>query len=92
LHDWDDGQGVRILENCRRAMRPGGRVIVVELVLSEIGQPGPAPLMDLNMMVLLTGRERTVSEYRALLKKAGFRLDKSTPIRSSMTVMEALAV
>jgi hypothetical protein len=48
--------------------------------------------MDLNMMVLLTGRERTVSEYRALLKKAGFRLDKSTPIRSSMTVMEALAV
>jgi SAM-dependent methyltransferase len=92
LHDWDDGQGVRILENCRRAMRPGGRVIVVELVLGEIGQPGPAPLMDLNMMVLLTGRERTVSEYRALLKKAGFRLDKSTPIRSSMTVMEALAV
>jgi hypothetical protein len=92
LHDWDDGQSVRILENCRQAMRPGGRVIVVELILGEIGKPGPAPLMDLNMMVMLTGRERTVSEYRALLKKAGFRLDKSSPIRSSMTIIEAAAV
>jgi SAM-dependent methyltransferase len=92
LHDWDDGQSVRILENCRQAMRPGGRVIVVELILGEIGKPGPAPFMDLNMMVMLTGRERTVSEYRALLKKAGFRLDKSSPIRSSMTVIEAAAV
>src|SRR3984893_6038051 len=68
LHDWDDGQAVRILENCRRAMRPRGRVIVIELILGEMGKPGPAPLMDLNMMVMLTGRERTVSEYRALLK------------------------
>jgi SAM-dependent methyltransferase len=92
LHDWDDGQSVRILENCRQAMRPGGRVIVVELILGEIGKPGPAPFMDLNMMVMLTGRERTVSEYRALLNKAGFRLDKSSPIRSSMTVIEAAAV
>jgi SAM-dependent methyltransferase len=92
LHDWDDEQSVRILENCRQAMRPGGRVIVVELILGEIGKPGPAPLMDLNMMVMLTGRERTVSEYRALLRKAGFRLDKSSPIRSSMTVIEAAAV
>src|SRR5258708_1419331 len=85
LHDWDDGQSVRILENCRQAMRPGGRVIVVELILGEIGKPGPAPLMDLNMMVMLTGRARTVSEYRALLKKSGFRLDKRRPIRSSIT-------
>jgi SAM-dependent methyltransferase len=92
LHDWDDGQGVRILKNCRRAMRPGGRVIVIEAILGELGEPGPAPFMDLNMMVMLTGRERTISEYRALLKQAGFRLDKSSPIRSSMTVIEGVAV
>ena len=91
LHDWNDGQGIRILENCRRAMRPGGRVIVIELLLGEIGEPGPAPFMDLNMMVMLTGRERTLSEYRALLKQAGFRFDKSSPIRSSMAVIEAVA-
>jgi hypothetical protein len=91
LHDWNDGQAVRILENCRRAMRPGGRVIVIELLLGEIGEQGPAPFMDLNMMVMLPGRERTLSEYRALLKKAGFRLDKSSPTRSSMAVIEAVA-
>jgi SAM-dependent methyltransferase len=91
LHDWNDGQSVRILENCRRAMRPSGRVIVIELLLGEIGEPGPAPFMDLNMMVMLPGRERTLSEYRALLKQAGFRLDKSSPTRSSMAVIEAVA-
>jgi SAM-dependent methyltransferase len=91
LHDWNDGQGVRILENCRRAMRPGGRVIVIEMLLGEMGEPGPAPFMDLNMMVMLPGRERTLSEYRALLKQAGFRLDKSTTIRQPMAVIEAVA-
>jgi O-methyltransferase domain/Dimerisation domain len=88
---WNDGQAVRILQNCRRAMRPSGPVVVIELVLSEIGEPGPAPLMDLNMMVMLTGRERSRSEYRALLKQAGFQLDKSSPVRSSMAVIEAVA-
>jgi hypothetical protein len=91
LHDWDDGQGVRILENCRRAMRPGGRVIVIEMLLGEMGEPGPAPLNDLNLMVVLPGRERSLSEYRALLKQAGFLVDKSSPIRSSMAVIEAVA-
>jgi hypothetical protein len=56
-----------------------------------MGEPGFAPFSDLNMMVMLTGRERTLSEYRALLKQAGFRLDKSTPIRSPMAMIEAVA-
>src|SRR5260221_2783858 len=70
-------------------MRPGGRVIVIEKLLGEMGEPGPAPFTDLNMMVMLPGRERTLSEYRALLKQAGFRLDKSTPIRPPTAVVEA---
>jgi SAM-dependent methyltransferase len=91
LHDWDDGQGVRILENCRRAIRPGGRVIVIEMMLGKMGKPGPAPFMDLNMMVMLPGRERTLSEYRALLKEACFRIDKSSQTHWSMAVIEAVA-
>ena len=91
LHDWNDEQGVRILERCRQAMRPGGRIIVIEMLLGEIGEPGLAPLIDLNMMVMLTGRERSLSEYRALLKQAGFRLDKISPIRQPMAVIEAVA-
>jgi hypothetical protein len=92
LHDWDDAQAVRILGNCRRAIRPGGRVIVVEMLLGEIGESGLAPFSDLNMMVMVTGRERTLAEYRALLKQANLWLDKSTPIRPPMTVIEAVAI
>jgi hypothetical protein len=47
--------------------------------------------IDLNMMMMLTGRERTLSEYHALLKQAGFRLDKSGPIRSSTALIKAVA-
>jgi hypothetical protein len=47
--------------------------------------------MDLNMMVLLTGRERRLAEYASLLKDAGLRLSKSTPIRSSVSIIEAVA-
>jgi hypothetical protein len=91
LHDWDDGEAVQILKRCRDAMRSGGRVIVIEMLLGEIGEPELLPLMDLNMMVMLTGRERTLTEYRALLEDAGLRFSKSTPIRSPMAVIEAVA-
>src|SRR5215831_20183167 len=83
-YDWNDAEGVSILKACWEAMRPGGRVILIERLLGEIGEPGLTPLMDLNMMVMLTGRERTLAEYRSLLKDAGLRLFKSAPIRSQM--------
>jgi O-methyltransferase domain len=92
LHDWNDGESVHILKNCRQAMRPGGRVIVIERLLGKIGERGWAPLSDpdLNMMVMLTGRERTLAEYCGLLKDAGLRFSKSTPIGSQMAVIEAM--
>jgi hypothetical protein len=92
LHDWNDEEAVRILKGCRQAMRRGGRVVVIELLLGEIGEPGLAPLMDLNMMALLTGRERTLVEFSGLLKEAGLRFSKSTPIRPApIAVIEAVA-
>jgi O-methyltransferase domain/Dimerisation domain len=91
LHDWNDEEAVRILKTCRHAMRPGGRVIVIEMLLGEFGEPGIAPLMDLNMMVLFAGRERTLAEYSGLLKDAGLRFSKSIPIRSPIVAIEAVA-
>jgi hypothetical protein len=72
-------------------MRPGGRVIVIERLLREIGEPGLASLTDLNMLVLLTGRERTLPEYCGSLKDAGLRFSESAPIRWQMAVIEAEA-
>ena len=92
LHDWDDAACIRILQNCRRVMLPGGRVAVIEQVLGKIGEPGPAPLMDVNMMVMLGGRERSETEYGQLFAAAGLRLTTTIQTNTPMaTVIEATA-
>ena len=91
LHDWDDESCIRILRNLRRALRAGGRVLILEMVIGDIGEPPAAPSMDINMMVVLGGRERTVPEFAVLLSAAGFRLVKSTPLNVPVTIIEAVA-
>jgi len=91
IHDWDDEQGALILSNCARALRPNGRVVLVEVVVAEVDRPSWAPLMDLNMLAVLPGRERAVGEYRDLLGRAGLRLSRITPTASQFSVIEASA-
>jgi hypothetical protein len=92
LHDWNDEACIRILGNCRRAMAPGGRVIVVEMILGPVGdEPLAAPSQDLDMLVLLGGRERTVAQFDALLGAAGLRRTALTPTRSPLAIIEAVA-
>jgi O-methyltransferase len=55
IHDWDDEQAIRILDNCRRAMAPNGKVLVVEMLLPSRGEPRFAALFDLNMLVMNGG-------------------------------------
>jgi SAM-dependent methyltransferase len=89
IHDWDDAQSIRILKNCARALRPNGRVILVETVLREDGETSYATLADLNMLVLLPGRERTEKQYRGLLKDAGLGLDRIVDTASPYQIIEA---
>jgi hypothetical protein len=79
LHDWEDAAAVRLLTHCRQALRPHGRLIVVERVVKPSNQPDPAKAVDLMMLVMLTGRERTEAEYRALYDAAGVRLSRTIP-------------
>lgn len=72
LHDWTDDECVRILKSCRAAIAPGGRLAIIELIVGDDDNPGIAALMDLNMLALTGGRERSVAEYDALLHAAGF--------------------
>jgi SAM-dependent methyltransferase len=72
LHDWDDDQAASILATCRRAMPPDGRLLILEHVLPETTEPDPALLLDLHMLVLLGGRERTETAWRSLLARGGF--------------------
>jgi len=88
LHDWNE-QCVTLLKNCVRAMRSGGKVVVVEMVVPEDGSPSMAQMMDLNMMVLLPGRERTEREFNALFQTAGLTVPKVTPTHSPFSLVEA---
>jgi hypothetical protein len=89
LHDWTDDECVTILRGVRAAMAPEGRVVVVEMLISDAGPPSPAPLLDLNMLVMLTGKERTAEEFSALFARAGLRFTGVTPTHSPFAVIEA---
>jgi hypothetical protein len=91
LHDWDDKACVKLLTNCRRAMKADGRVAVVELRLGPMGEPGFAPLLDLNMLVATGGRERTPDEYDRLLAAAGLKLAAVKETNSPFSIFEAVA-
>ena len=73
IHDWNDEAALKILKNCRRAIRPDGALLLAEAVLTPPADPATA-LMDILMMVLTSGRERTESEFRSLLREAGFSM------------------
>jgi hypothetical protein len=74
LHDWNDEDAVRILRSCRRSIPNHGRLLVLELVAPEESHPHPAWLIDLIMLVMNGGRERTAGQWRELLATGGFRL------------------
>ena len=91
LHDWGDATCISILENCRRALRSAGRVIVIELLADDIE---PTPLLaqfDLTMMVVLGSRERTLDEYKGLLATAGWRFVRATRTATPLFLIEAVA-
>lgn len=91
LHDWSDEQCVTILRNCKRAMNPGGRVMVAEIVIKPEGDSSFGKTMDVFMMGILPGRERTEAEFAALLSAAGLRLNRVIPTKTPNSILEAVA-
>ncbi len=89
IHDWSEEQCLTILGNCRRAMNPTSRLLIVEMVLPFGNAPHPGKLLDLMMLVGPGGRERTEQEYGTLLDKAGMRLTRVVPTESAVSVVEA---
>jgi SAM-dependent methyltransferase len=87
LHGLPDDEAVRVLANCRRAMNPGGLLLVVEFVLPPGDRPSPGLLMDLLMLVGCHGRERTAAEFEALLGEAGLRLVKISSTKHGYSIV-----
>ena len=93
VHDWDDGAARRILATCHRAMGDASRLLLVEAVLPERARDSLAAIrMDLHMLLLLRGRERTEAEFEGLLARAGFRQTRIVPTRApvGLGVVEAV--
>jgi SAM-dependent methyltransferase len=90
LHDWNDEQCRIILGHCRKAMKPDGRLLIVEMVLPPGDAPHPGKILDMVMLVLIGGQERTETEYACLLDTAGFRLSRVVATQSPVSVVEAV--
>ncbi|WP_197094664.1 methyltransferase [Microvirga massiliensis] len=92
IHDWNEDQCITILENCRKAMGPNSHLLLVEMVLPPGDEPHPGKMLDMVMLVVPGGQERTEAEYRELLGKAGFRLTRVIPTASAVSIVEAIPV
>jgi hypothetical protein len=89
VHDWDDEAAINILRNCRTAMTADASIFLFETVIPGPEESHLAKLQDLEMLLLLGSRERTVDDYRSLLARADLVLTRVMPTRGYLTIIEA---
>lgn len=92
VHDWNDEESVTILSNVANSAKPGSKLLLVESVVEETDEPSLSGLMDLNMLAMTSGRERTASEYSELLARSGWKFIGVLPTPSPMQIVEAVRV
>ncbi len=89
VHDWSDKDSITILNNCRKAMNPGGKVLVVEAVIPKGNDPHPFKWLDLTML-LIGGKERTSSQFENVFSKAGLKVARIIPITPAISIVEGV--
>ncbi len=87
IHDWADDQAIAILANVRRAAGPGARLLLVESVIQETAEFDMGKWMDMNMLVMAGGCERTAAEFRQLYDQAGWELEQIIPTPSPLSII-----
>ncbi len=93
LHDWPEEQALQILRNVRAAMKPGGKLLLIEMVPPEEGnEPHSGKLVDLWLLLLVGGKERTASQYADLVARAGFTMERVVETAAAVSIVEATAV
>lgn len=89
IHDWNDERATTILRNCRNAITSDGRLLLVDVVIPPSREPHFGKFIDLNMLVMTGGLERTEDEFRKLLDASGFRLARVINTESPISIVEA---
>ena len=90
IHDWDDCRATQILANCFKATTKKSRLLLLDIVIPDSASPSFGKLLDLNMLVMNGGRERTRSEFSTLLEAAGYKLTRVIPTMAPQSVIEAI--
>jgi len=88
IHDWDDEKATQILGNVHKAMGDEARLLVVEGVIAPGNEPSFSKLLDLTMLTIPGGKERTEEEFRKLYESSGFRLTRIVPTKAEVSVIE----
>lgn len=92
IHDWNDEQSITILSNLAKSAPKGSKLLLVETVVEEGFTPSISKIMDINMLAMTGGKERTPTEYAELFEKTGFKLTNVYPTPSPMSIVEAVRV
>ncbi|NPC72211.1 methyltransferase [Corallococcus exiguus] len=90
LHDWEDDACTTLLRRLHESAPAGARLFVVEMVIPDNRTPDITHLMDLNMLVVANGRERTYNEFQALLSATGWKVQRLIPIQSGTSILDAV--
>lgn len=90
IHDWDDERSVAILRNCAQAMRPGGKVLTIEAIIPPGNEPSHVKFLDLHMLMMSGGRQRTSEEYRQLYAAAGLSMTRVIPTTTDFAIVEGV--
>jgi len=92
IHDWSEEQCLTILGHVRKVVPKDGRLLIVEMVLPPGDEFHPGKILDITMLVMPGGQERTPEEYAELLGKARFRMERVVPTASAVGIVEAVPV
>ncbi|TYR35638.1 hypothetical protein FY036_01855 [Mesorhizobium microcysteis] len=91
VHDWADEEARKILSAARRAAWPGAKLLLIEVIIPENSAPHPAHALDVLMMAVTGGRERTESDYAALMAEADWRLQRVVTLEGRGAIIEGIA-
>ena len=92
IHDWDDQRSVEILSAIRRAAPAHARLMLIEAIVPEDSNPSWIKLLDVYMMLVTGGKERTRSDFGALLAGSGFRLERTIDVGLGTSILEASVI
>lgn len=90
IHDWNDEKSLLILQNCHAAMPKNSKLLIVESVIPAGNEPFAGKFLDLVMLMIPGGKERTAEEYQSLFEQAGFELTRIIPTESELSILEGV--